>query len=110
MLNLGLVQCDCSQTTGIPVVFIELLIDLNITFDHKSARKPPEFQGFWRDLLVIALSLVKCDCSQSMGIPGDSLKSICFKYDIQPDDCSQTTGIPRFREDMLRAQSGPCVV
>ena len=76
------------------MVFIEFLIVLNITFDHKSASKPQEFLGFWRDLLVIALSLVKCDCSQSMGIPGDSLKSICFKYDIQLHFCSQTTGIP----------------
>ncbi len=92
------------------MVFIEFLIVLNITFDHKSASKPQEFLGFWRDLLVIALSLVKCDCSQSIRIPGDSLKSICFKYDIQPHDCSQTMGIPRFWEDMLRAQSGPCAV
>ena len=92
------------------MVFIEPLIVLNITFDHKSASKPPEFPGFWRDLLVIDLSLVKCDCSQSMRIPGDSLKSVRFKYDIQPHYCSQTTGIPGFWEDMLRAQSGPCVV
>ena len=92
------------------MVFIELLIVLDITSDHKSASKPPEFQGFWRDLLVIDLSLVKCDCSQSMGIPDDSLKSICFKYDIQPHDCNQTTGISGFREDMLRAHSEPCVV
>ena len=77
------------------MVFIDLLIVLNITFDHKSASKPQEFPGFWRDLLVIDLSLVKSDCSQSMGTPDDSLKSICFKYDIQPHDCSQTTGIPR---------------
>ena len=92
------------------MVFIDFLIVLNITFDHKSASKPQEFPGLWRDLLVIDLSLVKCDCSQSMGIPGDSLKSLCFKYDIQPHDCNQTTGIPGFREDMLRAQSEPCVV
>ena len=76
------------------MVFIELLIVLNITFDHKSASKPQEFQGCWREVLVFDLSLVKCDCSQNMGIPGDSLKSVCFMYDIQQHDCSQTTGIP----------------
>ena len=92
------------------MVFIELLFVLNITCDHKSASKPQEFPGLGRDLLVIDLSLVKCDCSQNIGIPGDSLKSVCFKYVTQPHDCSQTIGIPWFWEDMLRAHSEPCVV
>jgi hypothetical protein len=46
VFNLSLVRCDCSQTTGIPVVLIEFLIALNTTLNHMSAIKPWEFLWF----------------------------------------------------------------